>query len=130
MQAIDWLRLPLFQGFATSAVAGAEGLVRSSRSALVKSINKYQAEQRQDIVTSIIKDLMVALSDNLQDDRYAIPVLEFLAFLLDSYISSIHQPSESRLVPLYPPNLDNSSQYIAIGNCLFLFRRHISNRLT
>ncbi|KAE8165313.1 tubulin folding cofactor D C terminal-domain-containing protein [Aspergillus tamarii] len=101
LQAIDWLRLPLFQGFATSAVAGAEGLVRSSRSALVKSINKYQAEQRQDIVTSIIKDLMVALSDNLQDDRYAIPVLEFLAFLLDSYISSIHQPSESSYRKLF-----------------------------
>ncbi|PIG87156.1 tubulin-specific chaperone D [Aspergillus arachidicola] len=96
LQAIDWLRLPLFQGIATSAVAGAEGLVRSSRLALVQRINKYEAEQRQDIVTSIIKDLMVALSDNLQDDRYAIPVLEFLAFLLDSYVSSIPQPSESR----------------------------------
>lgn len=104
MQAIDWLRLPLFQGIATSAVAGAEGLVRSSRLALVQRINKYEAEQRQDIVTSIIKDLMVALSDNLQDDRYAIPVLEFLAFLLDSYVSSIPQPSESRLVFLNPPN--------------------------
>ncbi|GMG37375.1 unnamed protein product [Aspergillus oryzae var. brunneus] len=104
LQAIDWLRLPLFQGIATSAVAGAEGLVRSSRLALVQRINKYEAEQRQDIVTSIIKDLMVALSDNLQDDRYAIPVLEFLAFLLDSYVSSIPQPSESRLVLLNPPN--------------------------
>ncbi|KAE8358419.1 tubulin folding cofactor D C terminal-domain-containing protein [Aspergillus caelatus] len=101
LQAIDWLRLPLFQGIATSAVAGAEGLVRSSRSALVQRINKYQAEQRQDIVTSIIKDLMVALSDNLQDDRYAIPVLEFLAFLLDSYISSIPQLSESSYRKLF-----------------------------
>ncbi|KJK68474.1 Tubulin folding cofactor D C terminal [Aspergillus parasiticus SU-1] len=101
LQAIDWLRLPLFQGIATSAVAGAEGLVRSSRLALVQRINKYEAEQRQDIVTSIIKDLMVALSDNLQDDRYAIPVLEFLAFLLDSYVSSIPQPSESSYRKLF-----------------------------
>ncbi|KNG82786.1 putative tubulin-specific chaperone D [Aspergillus nomiae NRRL 13137] len=96
LQAIDWLRLPLLQGIATSAVAGAEGLVRSSRLALMQSINKYEAEQRQDIVTSIIKDLMVALSDNLQNDRYAIPVLECLAFLLDSYISFTPQSSESR----------------------------------
>ncbi|KAE8310692.1 tubulin folding cofactor D C terminal-domain-containing protein [Aspergillus transmontanensis] len=101
LQAIDWLRLPLIQGIATSAVAGAEGLVRSSRLALVQRINKYEAEQRQDIVTSIIKDLMVALSDNLQDDRYAIPVLEFLAFLLDSYVSSIPQPSESSYRKLF-----------------------------
>ncbi|KAB8258947.1 tubulin folding cofactor D C terminal-domain-containing protein [Aspergillus pseudonomiae] len=101
LQAIDWLRLPLLQGIATSAVAGAEGLVRSSRLALMQSINKYEAEQRQDIVTSIIKDLMVALSDNLQNDRYAIPVLECLAFLLDSYISFTPQSSESSYRKLF-----------------------------
>ncbi|KAE8350619.1 tubulin folding cofactor D C terminal-domain-containing protein [Aspergillus coremiiformis] len=101
LQAIDWLRLPLFQGVATSAVAGAEGLVRSSRSALVQSINKYEVEQRPNIVTSIVKDLMVALSDNLQDDRYAIPILEFLAFLLDGYISSIPHSSESSYKKLF-----------------------------
>jgi hypothetical protein len=88
--------LPLFQGLATSAVAGAEGLVRSSRSALVQVINGYEVEHRQEIVTAIVKDLMVALNDNLQDDRYAIPVLDFLAFLLDGYISSIPQSSEPR----------------------------------
>ncbi|KAE8376376.1 tubulin folding cofactor D C terminal-domain-containing protein, partial [Aspergillus bertholletiae] len=101
LQAIDWLRLPLYQGVATSAVSGAEGLVRSSRLALVQSINEHEAEQRQDIATSIINDLMVALSDNLQDDRYAIPVLELLAFLLDSYINSIPQSSESRYRKLF-----------------------------
>ncbi|KAF5865713.1 hypothetical protein ETB97_002687 [Aspergillus alliaceus] len=96
LQAINWLRLPLFQGLATSAVTGAEGLVRSTRSALVQSINKYEVGQRQNIVTSIIKDLMVVLSDNLQEDRYAIPMLDVLAFLLDGYISPIPSSSEPR----------------------------------
>ncbi|KAF7587023.1 hypothetical protein BBP40_007845 [Aspergillus hancockii] len=101
LQAIDWLRLPLFQGLATSAVAGAEGLVRSTRSALVQSFNGYEVEQRQGVVTAIIKDLMVALSDKLQDDRYAIPLLDFLAFLLDGYIDSIPQSSEPSFRKLF-----------------------------
>ncbi|KKK18297.1 hypothetical protein AOCH_005539 [Aspergillus ochraceoroseus] len=89
LQAVEWLRIPLFQGLATSAVAGAEGLIRSSRAALVQSINKYEAELRPQIVISIIQDLLLALSDKLIDDRYAIPILELLAFLLDGYVSSV-----------------------------------------
>ncbi|KAE8146237.1 tubulin folding cofactor D C terminal-domain-containing protein [Aspergillus avenaceus] len=89
LQAIDWLRLPLLQGIATSAIAGAEGLIRSCRLALVQRINGYELRQRQHIMIAVMKDFSVVLSDNLQDDRYAIPVLELLAFLLDSYTTSI-----------------------------------------
>lgn len=94
LQDIDWLRKPLFQGLATSAVAGSEGLIRSSRSALVRSI---QETGQETAAMAIIKDLMSILSENLQDDRYAIPVLELLAFLLDGFVCSI--PDES--VPRY-----------------------------
>ncbi|OOF97472.1 hypothetical protein ASPCADRAFT_144028 [Aspergillus carbonarius ITEM 5010] len=90
LQDIDWLRKPLFQGLATSAVAGSEGLIRSSRSALVRSI---QETGQETAAMAIIKDLMSILSENLQDDRYAIPVLELLAFLLDGFVCSI--PDES-----------------------------------
>ncbi|PWY95857.1 hypothetical protein BO94DRAFT_482772 [Aspergillus sclerotioniger CBS 115572] len=90
LQDIDWLRQPLFQGFATSAVAGSEGLIRSSRSALVQSI---QETGQQTAAMAIITDLTTILGENLQDDRYAIPVLELLAFLLDGFICSI--PDES-----------------------------------
>ncbi|RAL00906.1 tubulin-specific chaperone D [Aspergillus ibericus CBS 121593] len=90
LQNIDWLRQPLFQGLATSAVAGSEGLIRSSRSALVQSI---QETGQQNAAMVIIKDLTTILGENLQDDRYAIPVLELLAFLLDGFVCSI--PDES-----------------------------------
>ena len=102
MQAIDWLRLPLLKGFATSAIVGAEGLVRASRLALVQCINAKEAEQQQAMLLMVVKDLSTILSDNLQDDRYAIPVIELVAFLIDDYIPSIPEGSESLSVPLSP----------------------------
>ena len=102
LQAVEWLRVPVFQGIATSAVAGAEGVIRSSRSALVQWINSQAAENQQATVVSVIKDLLAVLSDNLQDDRYAIPAMELLAFLLDGFILSIPDNSEPRSVPCCP----------------------------
>ncbi|KAL5364108.1 tubulin folding cofactor D C terminal-domain-containing protein [Aspergillus floccosus] len=103
LQAVEWLRLPLYQGIATSAVAGSEGLIRASRSALVQHINAHEAPNRALVVSSIMKDLLVVLNDVLQDDRYAIPILELLAFLLDAYVRSIPEglePSFRRLFVL------------------------------
>ncbi|KAL5002135.1 tubulin folding cofactor D C terminal-domain-containing protein [Aspergillus recurvatus] len=87
LQAIDWLRLPLFQGIATSAVAGAESLIRSTRSALIQRINNRPAEQHPEVAIAIIHDLLLVLSEKLPDDRYAIPILETTAFLLDGYVA-------------------------------------------
>ncbi|KAL6238609.1 hypothetical protein BDW75DRAFT_237285 [Aspergillus navahoensis] len=89
LQAIDWLRLPLFQGIATSAFAGAEGLIRSTRSALIQSVNNHPAERHPEVVTAMIHDLLLVLSEKLPDDRYAIPILETAAFLLDGYVASV-----------------------------------------
>ena len=105
MQAIDWLRLPLLKGFATSAIVGAEGLIRASRLALVQCINAKEAEQQQAMLLMIVQDLSTLLSDNLQDDRYAIPIIELLAFLIDGYIPSIPEGSESMSVPSAPLHL-------------------------
>lgn len=105
--AINWLRLPLLQGLATSAVAGAEGLIRASRLALVQCINSKKAEQRQAMVMMVVEDLSTILSDNLQDDRYAIPIMELLAFLLDGYIQSIPDGSEPMSVPHNPRAMPN-----------------------
>ncbi|KAI3012196.1 hypothetical protein CBS147346_573 [Aspergillus niger] len=99
LQSIDWLRQPLFQGLATSAVAGSEGLIRSSRSALVQSIQ--EAEDPQTAVLAIIKDLAAILGEYLQDDRFAIPVLELLAFLLDSFVTSVPDDSAPSLRKLF-----------------------------
>ncbi|KAL4785547.1 tubulin folding cofactor D C terminal-domain-containing protein [Aspergillus varians] len=103
LQAIDWLRLPLFQGLATSAVAGAEGLIRSTRAALIRSINDHPVEQHPEIATAIIRDLLLILNETLSDDRYAIPILDTLAFLLDGYVTSVpgfQNPSIKKLFVL------------------------------
>lgn len=89
--------MPLIQGLATSAVAGAEGLIRASRSALVQYINAYEGGERQTVViTLLLGELMAILSENLHDDRYAIPAMELTAFLIDGYISSVSADLEPR----------------------------------
>ncbi|RAH69606.1 tubulin-specific chaperone D [Aspergillus aculeatinus CBS 121060] len=81
LQQIPWLRTPLFQGLATSAVAGSEGLIRASRAALVRSY----CLQQQGYLLALLTDLSRILATNLQDDRYAIPVMEFVGFILDGF---------------------------------------------
>lgn len=85
LYTVEWLRLPLLQGLATSAVAGTEGLVRASRSALIEFLNSRGSAERQAVLITFLRVLCIVLSDNLLDDRYAIPTIEFLAFLVDSY---------------------------------------------
>ncbi|OJJ37236.1 hypothetical protein ASPWEDRAFT_131348 [Aspergillus wentii DTO 134E9] len=101
LQTIEWLRLPLFQGIATSAVAGTEGLIHASRSALTQCINSQEGEEQRNILIETLKDLIVILNDNLQDDRYAIPTMELLAFLVDGYVSSIPEGSEPSFRKLF-----------------------------
>ncbi|KAL5341566.1 tubulin folding cofactor D C terminal-domain-containing protein [Aspergillus crustosus] len=88
LQSLDWIRLPLYQGLATSAVVGSEGLIRCTRSALIQSINRHPVERRPDIVTTIVQDLVLILGEKLPDDRYAIPILEVAGFILDAYVAS------------------------------------------
>jgi hypothetical protein len=99
LQSIDWIRLPLLQGFATSAISGAEGLVRASRSALTQFLNNQSQPQRREILMAFLQDISTVLSDNIQDDRFAIPAVEFVAFLIDSYIPVIPEGTDPRSVP-------------------------------
>ncbi|KAL4931520.1 tubulin-specific chaperone D [Aspergillus undulatus] len=101
LQVIDWLRLPLFQGLATSAVAGAEGLIRSTRSALIQSINQQPVERHPEIATAIVNDVLLILNEKLPDDRYAIPILETVAFLIDGYVSSVPEFQDLNLRKLF-----------------------------
>lgn len=96
LYSIEWLRQPLLQGLATSATAGAEGLVRSSRSALIQFLNTREPVQRQDVLIKMLQDLSAVLHANFTDDRYAIPIIDFLAFLIDSFVLS--SPGDSELV--------------------------------
>lgn len=88
LYTVEWLRQPLLQGLATSAVAGTEGLVRASRAALIEFFNAREPFERQLILLTFLQILCTIMSDNLQNDRYAIPTIEFLAFLIDSYATS------------------------------------------
>ncbi|CAI7615565.1 unnamed protein product [Penicillium crustosum] len=101
LQDIDWLRLPLLQGLATSAISGAEGLVRASRSALTQFLNSQPDPRRQEILMVFLQDLSTVLSDNLHDDRFAIPAVEFVAFLIDSYLSVIPAGSDPSFRKLF-----------------------------
>ncbi|KAJ5266161.1 hypothetical protein N7524_007179 [Penicillium chrysogenum] len=101
LQDIDWLRLPLLQGLATSAISGAEGLVRASRSALTQFLNSQAQHRRQKILMVFLQDLSTVLGDNLQDDRFAIPAVEFVAFLIDSYIPVIPEASDPSFRKLF-----------------------------
>ncbi|OXV05400.1 hypothetical protein Egran_06832 [Elaphomyces granulatus] len=82
---IEWIRVPLIQGIAASAVAGTEGLVRASRSAIAEYINMQEAGEEEHKFRLFIDNLIIILENNLFDDRYAIPAIELSGFLLDSY---------------------------------------------
>ncbi|KAJ5327292.1 hypothetical protein MYU51_017809 [Penicillium brevicompactum] len=94
LHSIEWLRLPLLQGLATSAISGAEGLVRASRSALTQFLHSQTQAHRQKILMVFLQDFSTILSENLQDERFAIPAVEFIAFLVDSYIPVIPEDSD------------------------------------
>lgn len=85
----EWLRLPLMKGLATSAVAGADGLVRSSRAALIQFLNSHSPQTEPSVLVELLQVLSTALSNDIQDDRYAIPIIDIMAFLLDGYQSYI-----------------------------------------
>lgn len=85
---IDTLRRPLVQGLITSASAGTEGLIQSSRFALIDFIEtQAKDETKHEWTNRLIEDLVTILETNLVDDRYTIPALEISAFLVDTYIS-------------------------------------------
>ena len=77
--------MPVIQGVATSAVAGTEGLVRASRSAIAEYINIQDVGEQKHRFRLFIDNLIIILESNLFDDRYAIPAIELSGFLLDSY---------------------------------------------
>lgn len=91
---IEWLRLPLLKGLATSAVAGSEGLVRATRSALINFVNSHEPTQRRTVLITILQDLATILMETLQDDRYAIPTVDFIAFMIDSYAIPSSEPPD------------------------------------
>ncbi|PGH36963.1 hypothetical protein GX50_00198 [[Emmonsia] crescens] len=81
---VDWLRHSLSRGMVTSATTGTEVVVRSARFALLQYINNQDEKQRSNICVKLIADWLSILESDNDDDRYAIPAVEMIAFLLDN----------------------------------------------
>ncbi|KAI9878754.1 MAG: hypothetical protein M1830_010607 [Pleopsidium flavum] len=79
----NWLRLPVLEGYVTSAGVGSESLLRASRLALVDYLGVVSDDHR---ILNICNDLTELLRRNLASDRLAIPLLEVLGFLFDAGI--------------------------------------------
>ncbi|KAJ5690264.1 hypothetical protein N7462_004656 [Penicillium macrosclerotiorum] len=88
LYSIEWLRRPLLKGFSTSAIAGTDGLIRASRSALIQFLNAHEASERHAVLVIMLQDLSAIMEEDLQDDRFVIPIIDLLAFLIDSYAVS------------------------------------------
>ncbi|KAH8705099.1 putative tubulin-specific chaperone D [Talaromyces proteolyticus] len=88
---LNYLRRGLLHGLVTSASAGMDGLIQSSRFALIDFI-EGQTNNKFEWVDRIIGDLVAILELNLLDDRYAIPTMEISAFLLDIYSAQAANP--------------------------------------
>ncbi|KAI5285174.1 hypothetical protein KEM54_000767 [Ascosphaera aggregata] len=89
LQALQLLQIPsvrrqLLKGLATSASLGSESLIRASRHQFLKYLRGLYDELRCIEVTKILNDLVDELYASLSDDRFAIPIVELIAFLLDA----------------------------------------------
>ena len=88
--SLEWVRTSLLEGYVTSAGAGSESLLRSSRAALV-----HYAEQH-DIrgLVVLCKCLTRIIQDNMTNDRLLVPALDTLDFLFDAEVLQLLQAEE------------------------------------
>jgi hypothetical protein len=83
-------------GLVTSASAGTEGLIKASRLALADHINAKDTERQASLKVLLFEELLVALENNMEDDRYCIPTMEVIGFLLDSGLTATSADSPKR----------------------------------
>lgn len=94
--SISWLRLPLFKGFMTSAGGGADSLLCGARHGLIAFLAKSDlssdpASETVISASSLVSDLHVLIEENSQDDRYVVPAMEVLAFVVaENFPSPTH----------------------------------------
>ncbi|EDN06035.1 conserved hypothetical protein [Histoplasma mississippiense (nom. inval.)] len=101
---VDWLRHSLSKGMVTSATTGTEVVVRSARFALLQYINNQNDEQKKNICAKLIEDWLSILESDNDDDRYAIPAVEMIAFLLDNCF--LHNSPD--------PNINYQNLFVAV----------------
>ena len=75
----DWIRKPLLEGYVISAGAGSESLLGASRAAFTSYTELLDLGR----LATICTDLTDLIRENLSNDRLAVPLLEFVAFLFE-----------------------------------------------
>ena len=76
----DWIRMPLLEGYVTSAGAGSESLLGASRAAFTSDTELLDLAK----LATICTDLTDLIRENISNDRLAVPTLEFVAFLFEA----------------------------------------------
>jgi len=87
LSSVPEIRDQLLAGYVTSAAAGADSLLKSSRSALLSFLDTAEPSLSSDITTA----LLTIISENFTTDRVLVPALEVVGLLL-----------EMELLPLTP----------------------------
>ena len=80
LRSIDWLRSSILEGYISSAGAGSESVICSSRVALANYVDLASASE----MAHLSSDLLTILSSRMPDDRVIIPALTVVAFVLDN----------------------------------------------
>lgn len=83
LRSIDWLRSSILEGCISSAGAGSESLIRSSRVALAAYVDLSSASE----LAKLSADLVMIINRRVTDDRLIVPTLAVVAFLCDSAAS-------------------------------------------
>lgn len=79
MWSAKWLSVSILKGYISSAGAGSESVVRSSRAALGEYTEKLSTADLDRFCTDIITIIRTYMSE----DRIIIPALDVIAFLFD-----------------------------------------------
>ncbi|KAI5305824.1 Serine/threonine kinase [Ascosphaera pollenicola] len=84
LSEVPVLRPQLFKGLATSATMGSESLIKASRYSLLEYMRQIDDASRTREMSNILGDLMAELYTSISDDRYALPIVELIAFILNN----------------------------------------------
>ena len=79
LASLEWVRLPLMEGFMTSAGGGSESVLRSARAALSTHVMSLDGDSLKDFYDVLVNLLKV----KPPKERLLVPLLEVLAFLFE-----------------------------------------------
>ncbi|KAI5291509.1 hypothetical protein KEM52_000142 [Ascosphaera acerosa] len=84
LSVVPSLRRQVLKGIATSMSLGSETVIRASRYAILESLRAVDDTARAQQASDLLADVVRELYSSMSDDRFAIPLVELTAFLLDN----------------------------------------------